>query len=214
MDSGAVVTVVQKSSIMDARVLCMCHVAKSVRDELSGGCGDNFPAFFVAHQGGSIGVYSHSMVFMFLLNAVPRLPPPSSADVDVTGISCAMSKDNSVLVLGLSDGRVVLYDLDGGDAADAATSSASIARSKPLVIEQESSDAVWGVSCFSSSIAVARGRLCLKLLDIRKNRKVVASMNVSSDKSIVAASYQQQQRSGLVMLLQVKCAADAEACAA
>jgi hypothetical protein len=204
LDGGSVVAVAQKRSFTDARVLCMCHVAKSVREELSGGCGEEFPAFFVAHEGGSIGVYSHSLDFMNTLKPVPSLPPPSSADINIAGMSCALSSENSVLVLGLADGRIVLYDLDGGDAAEAVTSAASIGRSVPLVIEQTSSDAVWGVCCFGPTIAVARGRLSLKLLDVRKSRTVVASMTVSNDRSIVAASYQQQHRAGVVMLLQVE----------
>ena len=114
-----------------------------------------------------------------------------------------LSNENSVLLLGLGDGRIVLYDLDGGDAAAAVTSALSIYRSLPLIIEEASTDVALGLSCSGSSIVLARCRLCLKLLDVRRNRNVVASMRVTHNKSIVAAVYQQAQRTGLIMLLQV-----------
>jgi hypothetical protein len=203
LGAGTVAVVAQKKDASDSRVVCLCHVPKSVRQELAGDGSEDFPAFFAAHEGGLVGVYTHSLDFMHMLNPLPPGPTPASSDTVITCMSCALGRDNSVLVLGLADGRIVLYDLDGGDAAEAVTSTASVARSQPLVIEQASGDAVWGVSCSGSMMAVARGRLRLKLVDVRKSRKVVASMTVSNDKNITAALFQQQQRVGVVMLLQV-----------
>ena len=107
-----------------------------------------------------------------------------------------------MLVVGLADGRIMLYDLDGGDSTEAKTSSASVARSVPLEIEAASGDAVWGLCTCGPMIAVARGRLSVRLLDVRRSRKVVASMTVANENNIVAALYQQMQRTGAVMLLQ------------
>jgi len=203
LGTGRVVAVMQKRERADARVVCLCHVPKSVRDELSRGSSEDFPAFFVAHERGAVGVYTGALSLLSILNPIPALSPSASADVDITGIACWLSDSNSVLVLGLADGRIMLYDLDGGDAAESCTSAASVARSLPIAVEDACSDAVCGISCSGATIAVAWGKSVLKLLDVRKGRNVIASMTVSNEKNIVAAFYQQRDRAGVVMLLQV-----------
>jgi WD40 repeat protein len=203
--TGRVVAVMQKRERADARVVCVCHVPKSVRDELSGGSSEDFPAFFVAHERGAVGVYTGALRLLSILNPIPALSPSASADIDITCVACWLSDSNSVLVLGLADGRIMLYDLDGGDAAESCTSAASVARSLPIAVEDASSDAVCGISCSGATIAVAWSRSVMKLLDVRKGRNVIASMTVSNDKNIVAALYQQRDRAGVVMLLQVHC---------
>ena len=86
--SGRVVAVMQPRMNVDACVLCLCHVARGVREELGGGAGDDFPAFFVAHEGGGVGVYTHGLAFMYNLNPLPPLPAPASADVSITCMAC------------------------------------------------------------------------------------------------------------------------------
>jgi hypothetical protein len=204
LTSGKVAAVMQRRESADERVMCLCHVPKNVREELAAGnCSEKFPAFFVGYEGGAVGVYTQILEFLYTLNRVSTLPPPCVAEISITCMACMLSKENSVLLLGLGDGRIVLYDLDGGDAAAAVTSALSVYRSLPLIIEEASSDVALGLSCSGSSIVLARGRLCLKLLDVRRNRNVIASMRVTHNKSIVAAVYQQAQRTGLILLLQV-----------
>ena len=226
--SGRVVAVVQSREGAGHRALCLCHVPRSVREDLAGECSDGFPAFFVAHEGGTVGVYTHSLEFMYALN---RLPPrvflsAGAADVSITCTTCSLGNENSVLLLGLSDGSIVLYDLDGGDAAHAVTSAASICRSLPIVIEEASGATVCGVyasrpynpiirtlfryefncasrCCSGPTFALARGKLWLKLIDVRRSRNVVASMDAAGERSIVAALHMHTRRSCLVMLLQV-----------
>ena len=69
-------------------------------------------------------------------------------------------------------------------------------------MEEAGPDAAWGVCCCGATIAVARGRLSVRLLDVRRSRKVVASMTVAVERNVVAAVYQHMQRTGVVMLLQ------------
>ncbi len=154
--SGRVVSVMQGREGGVERALSLCHVPKSVREELAGGCSDDFPAFFMAHEGGTVGVYTQSLEFMYTLNRLPpqALSSADAADVSIMCMACALGRENSVLLLGLGDGRIVLYDLDGGDAASAVTSASSIRRSLPIVVEEASGAAVCGLYVLRPIIVV------------------------------------------------------------
>jgi hypothetical protein len=205
LGTGRVVAVMQKKESADELVVCVCCVSRSVREELAAGCSDNFPAFFVAHESGSVGVYSDTLAFLFTLNRVPHLRTTGAAGLRINCLSCALGNDNSVLLLGLDDGRIVLYDLDGGDAAQAVTSAVTVYRSQPLVIEEASSSGVSGLQCYGTTFALARSRFCVKLLDVRRSRKVVAAATVTHEKSIVAAVFKHTARVCLILQLQVIC---------
>jgi hypothetical protein len=92
LGSGRVVAVMQPRMSVDACVVCLCHVSRSVREQLVGGGSEDFPAFFVAHQGGCVGVYTHALSFMYNLNPLPPLPPPAPTDVSITCMACAIPR--------------------------------------------------------------------------------------------------------------------------
>jgi hypothetical protein len=196
MNTGRVLMVMKKRRHSDARVLCVCHVD---RQQLVESVGEGFPAFFVAQEGGKVGAFTHRFEYMFTLNSVPDFDATTDTCTEIT----CMGTSNSVLLLGLGDGRIIMYDLDGSDDAKVVKNTASIARSVPLVIEVPNHDAALGICCSCCGVAVVRSRLSVKLVDVKKGRKVIVTMQVSRDKSIVAASYKQMQRVGVVLLLQV-----------